>query len=187
MRRFPIVLVMVLLLTGLMPASAKGVVDKVTLSGSLWYGDIEITEPDFLEYLALGVFTNFEKEIEGPPLVSSGVLMTRAYQDMDDYQLLDRLLYFPGKEPGQGVVYYVGLANGASQFDGIWYQVRPESEERLLSWLSAEGVLPASISFEPAQSWRPNQTPTPLMIGGLFLGSLAVGFVLGRRSQVLSH
>jgi hypothetical protein len=187
MRRLAIVIVILLLLTGISPVSAKGVVDKVTLSGSLWYGDVEITEPAMLERLALGVFTNFEKEIDGPPLLSSGLLMMRSYQDDGSYQLLDRLLYFPGEAPGEGVVYYVGLANGASPFDGTWYQVRPDSEEMLLGWLSDEGILPSSASFRLVPPRETNQAPTLMLIGVVLSAGLAIGFVFGRRWKVLFH
>ena len=176
-------LVVLLINAGAVSAQAKGVVDKVTLVGPHWYGEIEITDPDLLEYLSLGVFADFERPLELPALVSAGYLMTRYYDYNGEYQPLDRVMYFPGAQAGEGMVYFIEMTDVNGPYDGGWLRVRPESEAALLTWLSDEGAIPVSIDFGSPEINSPAADQALLTGGGMLLVGLLGGVALGRRSQ----
>jgi hypothetical protein len=182
-KRWFCVLVVVLLFAIVGPVGAKGAVDKVTLVGPHWYGEVEITDPDLLEYLSLGEFADFERELERPPLVSVGYLMTRYFEYEGEMQPLDRVMYFPGAEPGEGVVYYIEMNDANGPYDGSWFRVRPESEEALLAWLSKEGIIPYSTEFESPEIGSPGTDQALLLGGGMLLVGLMGGVALGRRGR----
>jgi hypothetical protein len=184
MKRWFWILVVILSLVVFIPAGAKGVVDRVTLVGPHWYGEVEITERDVLDYLALGAFADFEQRLDQSVPVSTGYLMARFYEANDQYQPLDRVMYFPGAQPGEGVVYYLEMNEANGPYDGAWFQVRPESEAVLLNWLSEEGLIPASIDFESPVVDEADPDHVLLVGGGMLLVGLLGGMALGRRERV---
>lgn len=182
MRRWFWVVVVLMSLVLVVPAVAKGVVDRVTLVGPHWYGEVEITDLTLLDYLSFGVFTDFEQPLERPPLVSAGYLMTRSFEHDGEYQAMDRLMYFPGEEPGEGVIYYIEMVDALGPYDGGWFRAWPESEAALLAWLSDEGIIPASIDYQSPEIESPGTDKALLAGGGMLLIGLMGGVALGRRS-----
>jgi hypothetical protein len=164
------------------PAGAKGAVDRVSLVGPHWYGEVEITDREVLDVLGLGLFADLEKPLERAPLVSAGYLMTRSFELEGEYRLLDRLMYFPGEEPGEGVVYYIEMVDAHGPYDGKWFRVRMESEATLLNYLSQEGILPSSIVFQSPENISSGADQALLVGGGMLLMGLLVGVALGRRA-----
>lgn len=181
MKRLYASAVVVLMLFGAVSAYAKSSVDKVTLAGPHWYGEVEITDPQLLEYLSLGAFFDVERPLEQPPLVSTGYLMTSYVADEGEFAPVDRQMYFPGEQPGEGVVYYIEMVDALGPYDGRWYPVKAESEAALLCWLSEEGILPTSIEFESPQINSPGTNQALLVGGGMLLVGLLAGVAMGRR------
>ena len=183
-RRWLCVMVVLLSLAIALPVNAKGVVDRVTLVGPHWYGEVEITDRAVLEYLSLGAFADFEQRLERPPLVSAGYLMMRSFEHNGEYQLLDRLMYFPGQEPGEGIVYYIEMVDALGPYDGGWFGIRPESEAALLDWLADEAMIPVSIEFESPAVQAQAPEAALLVGGGMLLVGLLGGMAVGRRGQI---
>ena len=183
MKRWSWLWVALISLVVVVPVSAKGWVDRVTLVGPHWYGEVEITERQVLDYLALGEFADFEQELEPPVRVSAGYLMTRSVELDGEFLGVDRVMYFPGAQPGEGVVYYIEMIDALGPYDGDWFRVRPDSEAVLLNWLMEEGVIPASIEFESPEIKGAETDRDLLVSGGMLLVGLLGGAALGRRER----
>jgi hypothetical protein len=56
----------------------------------------------------------------------------------------DHLRYYPGVGSAPGVVYYEGLYNGSSEYDGQWFSVTPEHDAALRQVLAAQGLTAAA-------------------------------------------
>jgi hypothetical protein len=129
--------------------AAKAEISMVTAAGPDWYGEIEITDPETLIKLDLGVFL----DLENPVLLSSGLgkgyLITRGYLDGDAFIPFDRLMFFPGTP---GYAYYLEIVNGSGPMDGNWYQATEAGQTALLGALEAAGV---SLSARPISASSP--------------------------------
>lgn len=136
----------------LIPATAvfaKGNFDYLTVKGPGITGEINITNPaltdDFL------VFANFPQgEVPAPTNPGEGYQIIRVYLETVDgkptARLFDQLHYYPYT----GYVYYDGLVEGSSEYDGKWYAANPAAdapfravlaERARLNWIPLAALL----------------------------------------------
>jgi hypothetical protein len=87
-------------------------------------------------------FTDFSRTISKPSRVGP------AYEVVRDGW--DHLRYYPGVGDAPGAVYYEGLINGSSEYDGRWFFVLPEQDATLRQELASQGFAPsAQPAFVP--------------------------------------
>ena len=155
-----------------MTASAKGGFDFITITGpdlkeALQVTDARLTEDFF-------TFANFfEDKATAPADPGQGFEITRHYiQGVSDV-VFDRLHYYPET----GFVFYDGIENGDSEYDGEWYTANPEirvvfelaltvqsasavsAEKKQLAG-SASELQPAEPIAQPVES----RLPSPLIL-----------------------
>lgn len=130
-------------------ALAKEAPSKVTISGGDLPGEIEITgEGDALQ--ALGTMyledhgTRTRTEPEG--LSGDGYLITRFMDDSmtEGMQFIpfDQVRFYSHPDGySSGYIYYIGMVEGASEYDGLWFRATREGQaalENVLAFPEAE-------------------------------------------------
>lgn len=114
---------LVLLLPSLM-AHAKGGFDYITIKGPGITGEINVTNTALTEDFF--VFTDFSSEnIDKPADPGQGYQVIRVYVEGNQDHPFDQLHYYPYS----GFVYYDGLIEGLSEYDGKWFRANPAAEE----------------------------------------------------------
>jgi hypothetical protein len=102
-------------------ALAKGNFAFIIVSGGNLKNKLRLTDPaltnDFLVFADL--FRN--EQAEAPANPGIGYEITRYYSDNGVEQAFDHLHYYPDT----GFVYYDGMVNGWSEYDGHWYRAQP--------------------------------------------------------------
>jgi len=114
-------------------AFAKGGFDFITITGPDLKGVVRVTDSrltaDFF------TFANFyEDKTRAPTDPGVGYEITRHYEQGMSNVIFDRLHYYPET----GFVFYDGIENGDSEYDGEWYKADPEIRPVF------ESVLPVS-------------------------------------------
>ena len=111
-------------------ALASGNFSYVTIDGPGLTDELNVTDPaltsDFF------IFADFTKgPIDPPANPGEGYEVTRVYIETIDNKpeakAFDQLLYFPYAD--EGYVYYVGVAEGSSEYDGKWFIANPAANE----------------------------------------------------------
>jgi hypothetical protein len=101
-------------------ALAKGNYSFITIRGNDLNIELRVTDPALTsDYFAFADF--FQNKTEAPANPGIGYEITRYYLDQGSAQAFDQLHYYPDK----GFVYYDGLVNGSSEYDGKWYNAKP--------------------------------------------------------------
>ncbi|HXF84258.1 MAG TPA: hypothetical protein VNK49_02625 [Anaerolineales bacterium] len=115
---------------------AKGNFDYITVKGPGITGEITITNPALTkDFFA---FADFSKgSIEPPADPGQGYQILRVYVVDNKDQPFDQLHYYPYT----GYVYYDGLLNGSSDYDGKWYIANPSAEEPFRAALAQRAQL----------------------------------------------
>ncbi len=141
-----------------MTAFAKGGFSFITITGPGLKESVRVTDTaltnDFF------TFANFyEDRTKPPPDPGEGYEITRHYVDGKRDIIFDRLHYYPDT----GFVFYDGIENGESEYDGGWYtasfDIRPLFESAL--FIQAEKKQPlASVS----QSENSAAQPSPVAL-----------------------
>lgn len=126
-RKFFIYLVAFGMLFPLTAVFAKGNFDYLTVKGPGITGEINITNPALTEdFFAFADFT--QGEVPPPSDPGQGYQVIRVYlETVDDKptaRLFDQLHYYPYT----GYVFYDGLVEGASEYDGKWYAANPAAD-----------------------------------------------------------
>jgi len=121
---------------------AKGNFTYVTIDGPGLTDKLNITDPaltsDFF------IFADFTKgPIDPPADPGEGYEVTRVYIETIDNKptakAFDQLLYFPYADGGY--VYYVGLSEGTSEYDGKWFVANPDADAPFRAALAASARL----------------------------------------------
>jgi WD40 repeat protein len=152
MKILRIVLLMTLLLvTGV--TAAKGPSNRITITGPGLTEPIEITDTNILIPLSFVTFeNNFENVPKAPTNLGEGYELTRYCADeRGNYMAFDHEHYFPDPRGGRGYVFYDGIINGSSTYDGRWFRVNVDSEKVLQSVLQHVVVSPTTTP-EPIPS-----------------------------------
>ena len=112
------------------PASAGGggPFPRVIISGGGLAADIEVTDRHLLDFFSFSDF--YEARIEAPAAPGLGYTVSRGWStDSGAFVAWDRLRYYPGANGQPGYVYYEGLINGSSEYDGHWYRANANAEK----------------------------------------------------------
>jgi len=149
MRRSQMMAVFILLVAALAlfaaaPAAAKGPAEMIRISGPGLDGHQTLREPEALDSLSLAALEDFTRPIEAPQQVGPGYTITR-YYDTNEWTPWDQVIYYPDPQGGAGRIFYVGIFNGWSEYDGHWFAANPQSEALLLDWLEQQGVQPGPV------------------------------------------
>lgn len=82
-----------------------------------------------------------------PEDAGSGYELTRFFRTTDPaietipgFQADDRAIYYSSRSGGPGYVFYAGIFNGSSEYDGKWFPARPQGEQELRRILTQHGV-----------------------------------------------
>jgi len=165
------VILALLLLIPLQVTSAKGLFSKITIqmpdAGQL----IEVTEPAFLDFWTFSDFDSGTRE--APEVIGPAYEITRWHLAADGktFEPWDRLRYYqtsPHNTAARGWVYYEGLVNGSSEYDGKWFMSTRHAD-----------VLMESIIFADASETHPASSSEPtLAIGATALVVVALALWL---------
>ncbi len=141
----------ILILAGLslafVPVYAKGPFSKVMI-----YAEGLAFESSDSALMDFGSFNRFETTYPGTPSVTgAGYLIVRLglEQETGEYVAFDSLRFFSTSlgEGGKAYVYYEGLVNGWSEYDGRWYEAEPEAAEKLNQLITLEKQKVALIKW----------------------------------------
>ena len=120
-----------LLLAVLIPAGsvlATNNFDYITVKGPGLQGELNITNPELTEFSVFADFT--QGAIDPPANPGQGYEIVRVFVVTENNKpnptAFDQLYYYPYTD--NGYVYYVGLADGASEYDGKWYAANPSAD-----------------------------------------------------------
>jgi len=109
---------------------AKGPFDRVTVSGGLIENEVEVSDPLLMDFFSLSILHN--AGIEQPQVEGEGYLVIRYFKDENgSFTAWDSLRFYPSNEESGGYVYYEGLVNGSSEYDGNWYLASYTGSSRL--------------------------------------------------------
>jgi hypothetical protein len=139
--------VLALVLSLIFPAgwvSAKGNFDYLAVKGPGITGEINITNPALTaDFFVFADFTQGEVPVPADP--GQGYEVVRVYVEMTNGKPsptpFDQLHYYPYT----GYVFYDGLVNGSSEYDGKWYAANP----------SAEAPFRAALAERARLNWIP--------------------------------
>lgn len=123
---------------------AKGTFAKITVSGGGLTSEIEATDPALLGFGSLSAFPTALKQ--APPVTGEGYLITRYEQDSNGHYIAwDRLRYYPSVINTGGYVFYEGLINGSSEYDGHWFNAVPSGEAAIQAIVNTQNT-PSSLA-----------------------------------------
>jgi len=186
-------LALMLALFTFMTVLAKGSFAFISITGP------DLKEPVRISDLALTedffTFADFYRDqVEAPANPGVGYEITRHYAERDPF---DKLHYYPDA----GYVYYDGIVNGSSEYDGKWYTAKPDIktifESALFTQLRLVGlgnpeaakalVPPQSVNpVDPTQSSR--VVPQPQLILSITVSAILVAllvFAFWRRRSLV--
>ncbi|MEP7137321.1 MAG: hypothetical protein ABI904_20540 [Chloroflexota bacterium] len=118
---------------------AKGSFAFIRVTGRDLKDVVRISDPTVTaDYFA---FANFFKALaKAPDNPGAGYEITRYYVDGNQESAFDKLHYYPDT----GFVYYDGLVNGSSEYDGKWYtanaDIKPIFEPALTNQIRLIGL-----------------------------------------------
>lgn len=162
--------ILFLLLVLFIPTSvvlAKGGFAYITITGPGIIGEINVTNPALTQDFS--AFADFSKgEIPAPADPGQGYQVVRVYVETvdgkpTDYPF-DQLHYYP--YAGTGYVYYDGIVEGSSEYDGKWYAANPAAEKpfrnaltqrALLAWVPFAVLLVILAGFFIAYNMKPKK------------------------------
>lgn len=138
---------------------AKGSFDYVEVKGPGITGNIVITNPTLTEdFFAFADFS--AGSIPAPSDAGQGYEIIRVYLVNEKDQPFDVLHYYPYT----GYVYYDGIVNGESEYDGKWYAANPAADEPFraalaerarLTWIPFAALIVILVVFFIAYRGKP--------------------------------
>jgi hypothetical protein len=166
-----------------LPAFAKGGFDFLTITGpdleqAVRIDDTRLTEDFF-------TFANFsEDRTKAPADPGKSYEITRHYLQGMGSVIFDRLHYYPET----GFVYYDGIENGESEYDGEWYRANADIRAVFESVLAAQiaGLKAENQPVNEASGLspaRPSLFQSPILPLIALMATLTIFFVLAVRSR----
>ncbi|MBI2332918.1 MAG: hypothetical protein HYU84_12300 [Chloroflexi bacterium] len=139
-RKYFVLLLALGILVPTMFVFAKGEFDYIAIKGPGITGEIDVTDPALTQdFFAFADFT--KGEIAAPADAGQGYQIVRVYVEFTDSKPkdlpFDQLHYYPYT----GYVYYDGLVDGSSEYDGKWYAANPSAEKPFRSVLVQRALL----------------------------------------------
>ncbi len=144
-------------------ARADGGFDYIAVKGPGIIGEIDVTQAALTEdYFVFADFT--QGSIPAPANPGQGYQIVRLYVVFEDDKPrnvpFDELHYYPYT----GYVYYVGVVDGTSEYDGKWYAANPAAEapfrgvlfqRALLAWVPFVLLVAILVWFAVAYYRKP--------------------------------
>src|SRR5215207_5582545 len=139
MKKFLLTALVIMGLVLVQMALAKGPPQKVTISGGDLAEEIEIVD-DEATLTALGTMyleeyeTRSREEPEG--ISGDGYLITRYFADSmadeDEFFPFDQVRFYAHPDGySAGYIQYIGIVNGSSEYDGLWFRASREGQAAL--------------------------------------------------------
>lgn len=154
------------------PAQAKGPFAKLVV-----YGEgtaVEISTPSLL---ALDSFTDFVEPVRRAQSIPGAGFWIIRYgldEETGEYRAFDRLRLVASPSLSSPYVYYEGLVDGWSEYDGKWYRGRPQALTELTTHFGVGRSQPPTV---------PAASDLPIVgLGALF--GVGLGLLLGRLSRM---
>jgi len=125
---------LLLMLGGLVPEAiaAGGQATEVTISGPGLPKPITVTDPLVLPALGIATLMDPTQPIAAPATLGVGYDVQR--------NTFDLARYYPGLNQAVSYVHYIGLVNGASEYDDRWYRASPIGDETMRRILAQQGI-----------------------------------------------
>lgn len=112
---------------------AKGGFSFISITGPHLKDAVRATDPALTtDFFAFADFYRNKTEVPANP--GAGYEITRFYVDGKREIAFDRLHYYPDTS----FVYYDGIVNGSSEYDGEWYTANPEIKTAFEAALSVQ-------------------------------------------------
>jgi len=138
-----------------MTVFAKGGFSFITIIGADLKDVVRVTDKSLT--ISFFAFANFyEDRADAPSDPGVGYEITRYYIDGKSEIVFDQLHYYPET----GFVFYDGIVNGDSEYDGEWYTADPEIKTVFESALTAQ-IKPVTSASQP-QSVKPIEQVQPI-------------------------
>jgi len=129
-------------------AAAKGPASRVIIVGPGLDGALEIVDDAvLLGALSMGMLEDFMRPAEPPAYPAPGFELTRYLETNTGQMPFDQVVYHPAPDGEPGLVHYLGIVNGSSEYDGRWFHTQPRGERMLREVLSAHGANFEVIAF----------------------------------------
>lgn len=108
-----------------LPAQAKGPANRIVLTGPNLETPIFLTEPEIIGRLSFGSFEDFlAGAVDEPADPGDYFELERQFElENDKFQTFDKVRFYP--DPG--LIHYLGIVNGWTEYDDRWYPARPEA------------------------------------------------------------
>lgn len=172
-------------LTSSMNAFAKGGFDFITITGPERKEELKITDSNLTEDFF--AFANFsEDKTRAPADPGIGYEITRHYVQGAGDVIFDRLHYYPET----GFVFYDGIENGESEYDGEWYTANPEIKagfESAIGISSGASVQETKSDASAVQAASPAAVPMPPLILLAVMGIAVLALFVYRLRRVSVH
>lgn len=163
--------------------SAKGGFAFINITGDSLNEPVRATNTELKrDFFAFADFS--QSRIDEPAEPGMGYEITRYYIDNNREIVFDKLHYYPVA----GFVYYDGIVNGSSEYDGKWYTPRAEIRsvfESVLPVVAMTAPLSGETveqqqSSRPLRPAQPNRllTSPPVLVLVIGAASLAVFLIL---------
>lgn len=167
--RMAIGLTLAVILVTSVTVFAKGGFDFLTITGPGLNDAVQVTDASLTQDFF--TFANFyEEKTKAPTDPGQGYEITRHYKQGLSDVIFDRLHYYPEA----GHVFYDGIENGESEYDGEWYTADPDVRTVF------ESALPVQTG-PAAPATVPLPSPATLVIALTAGLATLVGFALWRR------
>lgn len=147
---------------------AQGNFTYLTIKGPGITGEINITDPALTgDFFAFADFT--QGEVPAPADPGQGYQVVRVYVETVDGKPTDRPFDQLHYYPYTGYVFYDGLVNGSSEYDGKWYAANPSANEPFraalaerarLNWIPFAVLVLIVGGFFIAYNRKPKMAPT---------------------------
>lgn len=155
--RFALQIALLLSLMTSITVFAKGGFSFITITGPTLEEEVRATDEALTaDFFAFADF--YRDKTTAPTDTGVGYEIARSYIDGNREYVFDRLHYYPET----GFVFYDGIENGESEYDGEWYVARTEIKGVFESALSSESApVPAVEEKQPILSQADNPVPQP--------------------------
>ena len=141
---------------------AKGGFDFITITGPNLKQAVRVTDTSLTtDFFAFANF--YEDKTKAPEDPGEGYEITRHYEQGVSDVIFDRLHYYPDS----GFVFYDGIENGDSEYDGEWYTANPETKpafETALSVQTGPAAAEKNQRIAPASQAQPAESSSRTLL-----------------------
>ena len=159
-------------------AEAKGPFQRIVAFTGIG-GSVPIEDSELIEFFS---FSNFQNQIAWPAAPGEGVLITRYFEDQSTGEEIafDHLWIYPRTEGRGPFVFYQGIINGSSEYDGKLY------EGDLEAWMKLREILDRQAHAGSAPGLDPTISHLLVGLSGLIVGAVA-GWTLINTANILPN